>query len=213
MRDCFTIRVTFADNSLNPVLEIILISHSIGGISPDEPCLFEGNFHRSEHFSINIIGPLREELYINGLGINVLENGVFESVEQQPETLLQNDCGTCDLNVVPVCETADIKDLNFLVKVAGLRLLDKMEPVNHLNSIPVLNVCDVEVVLKFDDFEALDLSELWFLVVEEHLVGILDCEEGPISVDLGLGVTWEMGPDVLRLCTENHLLCGEFLQF
>ncbi len=41
-----------------------------------------------------------------------------------------------------------------------------MQPIYHLDSITLLDVCDVQVVLLLNYLVSLNLTETWFLVVE-----------------------------------------------
>lgn len=88
-----------------------------------------------------------------------------------------------------------------------------MQPINHLDSVSVFCVGDVEVVLLLNDFEALYLSEFGFLVVKKHFFWICDVEESPISINLGFGITWKMSPNILSLWAEDYLFCCKFLEF
>jgi len=148
-------------------------------------------------------------LDVDCLGVDVLQDGVLEGVEQKTQALLQDDGGSSYLDVIPVGESTHIQDLDFFIKVSRVRLLPEMQPVDHLHSIAVLDVCDVQVILEFNDLEALDLSEFRHLVVEQHFIGIRDVEEGPVSIDLCFGVAWEMRPHVFGLGTEDDLLRGQ----
>ena len=80
-----------------------------------------------------------------------------------------------------------------------------MQPVNHLHSIAIINIGNVEVVLLFNDLKTSDLAELGSLVVKQHFVRVCNVKESPVPVYLCFGVAWEMRPYVLCLWTEDHL--------
>lgn len=72
-----------------------------------------------------------------------------------------------------------------------------MKPINHLDSVTIINVSDVKVVFELNDFEALDFSEDRFFVVKKHSVSIRDIEKCPISVNLCLSISRPMRPYAL----------------
>jgi hypothetical protein len=87
-----------------------------------------------------------------------------------------------------------------------------MQPVDHLDSIAVFDVSDVEVVLEFDDFEAFDLSEEGCLIVEEEIVWVLEAEKCPVAVDLRFGIARKMCPDVFSIWFQNDLIRRQLFQ-
>lgn len=71
MRDGRGIGIALSVHGLNPVLEVVLVAHAVSRIGPNEPGFVEGNLDWGEHFCIQIIGPGRKKLNIDGLGVNV----------------------------------------------------------------------------------------------------------------------------------------------
>lgn len=84
---------------------------------------------------------------VDCLGVDVLQDGVLEGVEEKAETLLEDDGGSCYFDVIPVGESPYVQDLDFFIKVARVGLLSEMQPVDHLHSIAVLDVGDIQVIL------------------------------------------------------------------
>jgi hypothetical protein len=111
--------------------------------------------------------------------------------------LLENDGWTGYFDIVPVGKATDVENLDFLRKVSGLGLFTEMKPIDHLDSIAVINVSDVQIVFELNDFETLNFLEYRFFVVKKHSVGICDIEKCPISVNLRFGISWPMRPNAL----------------
>lgn len=85
-------------------------------------------------------------------------------------------------------------------------MLGKSEPINHLYSVSILKVSNVEEIFKLNDFKALDLPEFGFLVVKEYLIRVHNVKKCPISVYLYFRIPRKMSPYSLIVRRKNGLV-------